>query len=201
MRLRALGLLAVLALMAASCGGVLPEAGGPSEGIQVHGDWTIDIYNEDGSLDRSLTFSNGLLSNGAAIIASALAGQSTIGVWGVTIAGANGVELCPSGPDVNGGCWIPVTRAFTTTEDLAGDSARETLRLSGSTTVEVDGSIAAVSTNVGSCEPSVAPADCFPVNRDNGFTAKTLDEDGLDPIPVIAGQQVQVQVDISFTSG
>ena len=47
MRLKLVGLLAVLMMIVASCGGAVPEAAGPSEGIQVHGDWTIDIYNED----------------------------------------------------------------------------------------------------------------------------------------------------------
>lgn len=42
MRYRLVGLAAVVALILASCGGGAPEAAGPAEGIQVHGEWTID---------------------------------------------------------------------------------------------------------------------------------------------------------------
>jgi hypothetical protein len=206
MRFRLVGLLAMLAVIVASCGGgVVTEGADPSVGIQVHGDWTIDVYNPEGSLDRHVEFSNGLYANGAELLASAMAGQTTVGVWGVTLDGPE--DLCPSSP--NGDCWIPMTSGFVSLEDVSGDEAKETLRLASSTAVEVDGTISAVSTNIGTCTADTAPDDCFLVDRSNGFTVKdvtTLDWDGDGTpndgaIPISAGQDVQVQVDISFTSG
>lgn len=37
-----------------------PPAGGSREGIKIHGHWTIDVRNPDGTLDKHLDFENGL---------------------------------------------------------------------------------------------------------------------------------------------
>jgi len=52
-----------------------PDAGaeGPSEGIKVHGDWTIDILDPDGTLVRRVEFENVLRSEGAQRLVQALA--------------------------------------------------------------------------------------------------------------------------------
>ena len=66
-------LVAVFALMLAACGsGIETSVSGTDEGIQVHGQWVIEIYNEDGTLDQRHEFDNALNSNGANTIASVL---------------------------------------------------------------------------------------------------------------------------------
>lgn len=37
-----------------------PPAGGAREGVKIHGHWTIDVRNPDGTLDKHLDFENGL---------------------------------------------------------------------------------------------------------------------------------------------
>ncbi len=190
MRFRLVGLIALMALIVASCGGGVPEAAGPSEGIQVHGDWTIDVFNEDGSLDQHVEFSNALFPFGAAQIAAVLAGQSTSGSWEVYVHDGL-VDLCPS--TSSGDCPISPT---VTVEDLQGDPSKESMRLAGSTSTEVAGNIDRVYTRLGVCGSTISPDACVTLGI-GSFTTKDLSV----PIAVTSGQIVQVQVDISFTSG
>jgi hypothetical protein len=107
-RLRSIGLFAVLVLVIASCGSGSPEAGDSSEGIQVHGDWTIDIYNKDGSLDQHVEFSNALKDQGAHDLISALAGLRTFsGDWQILLEGLVN-DPCPS--DLFPGCLFSGNR-------------------------------------------------------------------------------------------
>ena len=177
MRLRLIGPLAVLALLAVGCGGAVPEASGPGEGIQVHGDWTLDIYNEDGSLDQHVEFSNALLPGGASTIASIVSGNASIGSWAIRLQGPGFSVLS----DVLAATYTVPDGFFT---------------LSGSVVVDQDSQINHVETRSGKCNPSVAPADCNLPVTSTPFTAKTI-----SPVDVTAGQTVQVEVEISFTSG
>ena len=190
MRVRAVGVVALMALVLASCGGATPEAAGPSEGIQVHGDWTIDIYNPDGSLDEHVEFSNALGPNGDAQLINLLAG-------GVTTGGLWEIELSPGCPSDGGKCSIPGITAVAVDEDANG--TYDLLRLVGETTVEADAAIDRVVTNIGFCASSVSPDACTNGENNNPFTSKVFAP--ADTVAVTAGQTVQVQVDISFTSG
>src|SRR5688572_769639 len=49
-------------------GEAAPPAGGPREGIQVHGAWTIAIYNSDGSLASLTEFENALHEEGPRVL-------------------------------------------------------------------------------------------------------------------------------------
>jgi hypothetical protein len=71
-----------------------PEApGGPHEGIKVHGHWTIEVHNPDGTLANHREFENSLDANaGAAALASPLARRAVGGLWLVTLLG----NLCPN---------------------------------------------------------------------------------------------------------
>jgi hypothetical protein len=191
MRARSIAVATVLGMVLAACGGALPEAAGPSEGIQVHGDWTIEVYNEDGTLDRRVEFSNAFLSTGAHILTRLLTGDaSASGDWSVRV-GSHSVAICPS--DVVGFCRFTTTA---TAVDTGGSGLFDTVRLSGSVIVEADGEIAEVSTNPGICGGNQAPDSCPAVAGQYPFTSKVL----FPLETVTAGQTVQVQVDISFTS-
>ncbi len=194
MRSRLLGIFALMAVVVASCGGAAPQASGPSEGIQVHGDWTIDIVNADGSLDRTVEFSNALTSSGEGQLSGFLAGTSTPGGWFIALNGSSSNGPCSTASPSSGTCDLDATA----TVGGSTGASRGQLFLTGEVTAENDGEIADVGTYAAFCSPSVAPADCTDTTSLGApFTQKTL----TAAETVSAGQSIQVEVVISFTSG
>src|SRR5262249_8442065 len=64
-----------------------------SQGIQVHGHWSVVVSNPDGSVVSRNEFENKLF--GADFLGQVLARAATPGVWGVvTFASQNGVSPC-----------------------------------------------------------------------------------------------------------
>lgn len=63
-------------------------AGGPHEGIQVHGHWVIEVRNPNGTLSARREFENAIQSNGIAYLASLLAGSSSSGGFAILLNGA-----------------------------------------------------------------------------------------------------------------
>lgn len=183
MKFRLAGLVALMALVIASCGGTSPEAGGPSEGVQVHGDWTIDIYNEDGSLDESVEFSNALQFGGERTLNQLLGGNvSPSGLWRIGY-----------GTSVSDADFIDNVQAD---NGATGDGDA---RLVGSATAEAGGTISYVETRMGTCSATTAPQSC--TADSNGFIFTSTNLAGDDIATVSAGQTIQIEVVISFTSG
>ncbi len=60
---------------------------GMGEGIQIHGWWTIEIRNRDGSVAKHVEFENALVSDGPAILAGLLSGNMVAGSWELAVAG------------------------------------------------------------------------------------------------------------------
>jgi hypothetical protein len=209
MRTRLTALVAVLGMVLAACGGTSPEAAGPSEGIQVHGDWTIEVYNEDGSLDRSVAFKNAF--QGETAMTTWLSHGSTVGPWSINMYSAVNEDWpCVNNDGVKSACNImeqfdpPQTdtahTTFTlsvTTDDRGGAiGADDSLVLGGAITASSTGEISIVQTTAAMCSiDDVWPA-CSGGSTDT-FTYKELDA----PIPVTEGQLIDVEVVISFTSG
>ncbi len=198
MRKRTLALLAVIALLAAGCatGGTTDAAGGPNETVTVHGSWTIDVLNSDGTVAEHRTFHNDLLPAGEEMLALLLARQATTGGWRVFL--DNGAENapCPSFCRI-GEAGVP--SALESDNLVVTVENTSTVRLSGSVAATQDGQITAVASDPFLCQPSVAPSDCLGesgVGPSGAFT-NTI----LAPIDVALGQIVQVQVDISFATG
>jgi hypothetical protein len=78
------GTLAFTAALAFSSAGTAEERphGGPSEGIKVHGHWTIEIRNPDGSLASHSEFENELVPDeGSQVLAGVLGNQFTVDSW------------------------------------------------------------------------------------------------------------------------
>ncbi len=73
---------------------------GSGEGIQVHGWWTIEIRNRDGSVDRHVELENALVNDGPALLTALLTGTSVAGSWALAVSGDPGP--CGSGF----ACWI-----------------------------------------------------------------------------------------------
>src|SRR5258708_28345998 len=58
---------------------------GPSDGIKVHGHWTIDVKNPDGSLASHHDFENALTTQGADVLARLLGRVDTAVGWEVDL--------------------------------------------------------------------------------------------------------------------
>jgi len=70
--------------------GPAPPAGGPHEGIKVHGRWTIEVRNPDGSLASRHEFDNSLMDGGSAFIAGLLGGfYSRVDYWEIWESGTH----------------------------------------------------------------------------------------------------------------
>jgi hypothetical protein len=196
MRTRRVGLVAGLALLAGACGASEPlaEATGPSVGIAVHGDWTIHVLDANGSLDRQVTFENALESTGQTALVELLAGARSAGDWYLEFGENEDPALvCPSA--FEGRC---VASAEVEMVASGGSGPVDTLRLTGAAAVEESGQIELVRSVSRRCVASVAPVDCVDQGSLAVFTSKLLGS--ADAVPVAAGQSVQVQVDISFTT-
>ena len=75
-------LLAILALSAfIGCQAkpmVVSESGSESEGIKVHGDWTVEVTNPDGSLATRKQFSNHITEEGFGVLAALMTHDQSI---------------------------------------------------------------------------------------------------------------------------
>lgn len=218
MKLRLIGLLGLLALVLASCGGTTPQASGPTEGIQVHGDWTIDVVNADGSVAEHRVFQNALLPSGPNAIASLFTQEVQANLWNIVLSGGDSTagyydgEPCQDTDGEGHYCRMNEQHDpfnpfgdWDSANVTATKSPENEIVLEGSHTVNGDGQIVDVSTYIGTCSNSAA-GPC-PTSGSGGstfgFTRTTLINEGgaVAPIDVSPGQSVQVQVVISFTTG
>lgn len=197
MKLRSLGLLAVVALIAASCGGATPEAAGPNEGIQVHGDWTIDVYNPDGSLDQHREFSNAFV--GARPMAAILTRAQSVREWRIEFGSESGsqpcvIELLKPLCLINETTEVFPDSGQSSSNLMVGRGPNDDMVvLSGSFTASAAGEISQVLVNL--------------VGETAGLVYAFTEKSGLSdpdtglPYQIALGQTIQIQVEISFTSG
>jgi hypothetical protein len=173
-------------------------SGVPSESIDVHGDWRIAIYNEDGSLDDEYAFSNDLLQTGESLLPQFLARVVSIGTWEIILSNPPGFGPC--GTECNVGELLgPGTESddlVVEFVDQAGNGPN-LLRLSGSLVAPQDGDITRVETSLFICTTPLAPGECGSLSSPRRLTGTDLAE----TVSVTEGQSIQVQVDISFGSG
>jgi hypothetical protein len=171
-------------------------SGGPREGVKVHGHWTIDVRNPDGTLASHREFENSLQSSGITTLVNSLARTQVMGLWTVVLVGT----VCVDGncslnePSEAVGCtecFLVLTVSAPTSGTNNGD-----LVLAGSFLAPLSGVVNSVNTRVDVCSSGVLPANC---NANLGgfltFTAKTLSS----AVSVTSGQLVQVTVVISFS--
>jgi hypothetical protein len=149
------------------------------KGIKVHGHWTIDIKNADGSLERRNEFENALVDDGVLMLVNILARRWNAAGWAVELVGAaQSVFLTEAARDL------------TVSVPTSGPNLGK-LVLEGSLTSPVAETYTRVISRVRFCPPG---ANCIPNSVPPSFTAKDL-----PPIAVQAGQIVQVTVVISFS--
>jgi hypothetical protein len=184
------------------------QSGGPQEGIKVHGHWTIDVRNPDGSVashtefDNALAPSTGFGGGGASLLAMLLGGERSAGQWNVFIhgTGPNDGPCVPAQTPPNGiACGIqqPALRVDVPRTNSLPNRSIGTVELSGSFTVRNStAAIGRVETRMYACGGDAAPSTCELVNaQDLPFTSHTLGT----AIPVARDQIVQVKVVISFS--
>lgn len=192
------------------------SASGPNEGIKVHGRWVIEVRNADGSVADRREFDNALI--GGAHLSALLARTTSVGKWAIDLRSSDpsltNTEPQPCGSTTGTVAGIPVTthhpcviaetgtftasstvfETLTVTAPAAGQPNAGALVLSGSATARADASIKKVSTSVGSCAATDAPATTCDFAPRVGMTSTTL----AAPVAVTNGQQIQVTVVISF---
>jgi hypothetical protein len=178
-----------------------PPAGSAAEGISIHGHWTVDVRNTDGSLASHHEFENALHPNGNSTLAALLGRSRSVGTWAVLLANANGFGGPCEVSGVEDDCVVLETadlswpvQANRIYRNLSMTVVDGTVRLSGQATMTFASSIGRVSTISGTCAATIAPAGCLNPNFIPTFTSHTM-----TPIPVAAGQIVQVTVVLSFS--
>jgi len=187
------------------------QAADPVEGIKVHGHWTIEVRDPDGTLVERREFDNALDPNaGNQTLTRILGRDQTVGNWQVWTTSPSAGEVCeePAGTPIVV-CYIveagdpdAVDNNYFQTLSLSLSSAPDpdSFNLSGYLTAQRDGSIEIVETRVDTCGSATAPDACVgaiipPVEGMFVVTMTTLPS----PIPVLTGQQVLVNVVISFS--
>ena len=185
-------LLAVVLGSVAVAGAAEPK-GGPSEGIRVRGEWTIEIRNPDGSLASRHEFRNALVDEGKAWLARLL-GQTT-STWGA----AWNVEVGETTADGLGGPCVPSVTPPNGVpcrmRELANPPvAALTVTHSGGT-VQLSGTVTAAK-DAPQLSRFATYLDFF-----GGTTARFTEKRLPAPVPVVAGQIVTVTVVFSFSSG
>lgn len=172
------------------------------ENIVVHGHWTIEIRDPDGTLVESREFENALMTDGDERLVDYLARQYSVGGW-VIQAGNNTEEnnpfYDPGNPGINTFCWIyesggPTSEPYQFDGLTIGTGDGSQVVLNGTAIAQRAGSIDDVRTLVARLDKTLPPASSY----DGGaryFTSTTLGS----PPSVSAGQHIVFTVILSFS--
>jgi hypothetical protein len=173
---------------------------GTSEGIGVHGYWKIDVRNADGTLASHTEFENALTDEGQSSLVNMLLGANTVSNIYIQLRGPFDASPCANFIPLLG-IYLPAP-CFIAGSDLTTavqSNPQGALVLTGSTTANHAGIIDSVfTTTTMACGVGIVP--CGP-SGDPMFTGFSLAGAGgsVSPIPVTAGQLVQVSVTLSFS--
>lgn len=202
---RALLAVCVVAAMAIAAHAQTPPApAGPTEGIKVHGHWTIDIKNADGTLASHHEFENAFVN--PEMLANILMGGNTPGGWRIRLASNNNAADMPCGPSKP--CLIRQPHAVPANYEGESTNLAVSLVLPAAPTpsavLHFDGSItagqgspriAAVTSQLSICSGFTAPSQCLNPSYVVDITEHLL----AAPITVAPGQIIQVTVDITIS--
>jgi hypothetical protein len=177
--------------------------GSPSEGIAVHGHWTVDVLNADGSLAEHREFENSIVAGGQETFANILARLATVGRWTINIDSSTARPCHNDGSTY--GCELyevnyartPEYGFDTLTVTRTGMGVLAKLILSGTAVIPNTSNISIVNTYLDYCDPNISAAECASTANKWGRFVITM-ATVSPPIAVQAGQQVQVTVAISF---
>lgn len=190
-------LLAVFVWPSGSSGSTTKAASGNPNavGIKVHGKWTIDVRNPDGSLANHRVFENSLEADGQDTLARLLTRENSIGLWTVALRSQGVCPLfCALVEDPSAATSDDNIDVFRTLEVSRSESH---VLVQGTMSAPASGDITGVGTWLDQCSNTLpltspcAPSDWLLTP----FTWKWLPT----PISVAETQQVLVTVDISFS--
>jgi hypothetical protein len=203
--------------------------GGRHEGIHVHGHWTIEVRNPDGTVVTHREFENSLVTtaySGALLLPSLLARNGTVGWWEVVLAGGGlASDPCFTGavgapchiietplsgvlsPDPLYSFTLNVTgpNPFTTGAGggggTGGSNPPPAVTLTGTVVAQENGGVGGVSTNLVACPSTFTPAmSCIDsLKAGSGETTFSFTSASITLVPVAAGQTIAVTVQISFS--
>lgn len=195
--------------------GEKPAADGKHTGIKVHGHWTIDVKNPDGTLAKHAEIENSLTPNGAAILAALLSRTVSPGLWAINMVGSitgmcggTNTTCVVNEPGIGNPSGLPFV--FSTLTVTFGANTG-TVTLSGSAVVSVAGSIQSLASIFFVCSNSTAPsapcngsatnAGVFPGNTlaNQLYNVTSVSLTSAQQVQVSAGQTMQVTVVISFS--
>lgn len=178
----------------------LNPAGAQSEGVQVHGHWTIEVRNPDGSLANRQEFDNALTAAGGLALANVLTRNDTVGPWMIRLSGPDSPWYESGGP-ANGlinepgwGCSSYNYCSATLTVTLVPWPPKMVLR--GNITASQNGNINRVETMLWLCNNTLSPSTCGHADMAHIFLFTATDLPTLQA--VLTDQQILVEVDISF---
>src|SRR5206468_7406710 len=90
------------------------SAGGPGEGIKVHGHWTITVANQDGTVAETRDFENAL--NPSNPLASFVARRSAVGTWAIRFGAGDPAQVSGANSPCQqltvGGAFVPASCAL-----------------------------------------------------------------------------------------
>lgn len=181
-----------------------PPAGGYSEGIKIHGDWSIEVREANGSLVGHYEFKNRLDGSGRQILAQTLARERTIGLWSIILEAGypRTDDPCLDAGSSPARCTVTESSSSSTQPNVFKTLTvsrpapnRDSLELSGTFVAQRDGAVERVATTVLLCSASVAPSTNCESSSVWVLTSTSLSS----PVSVSADQQVLVTVAISFS--
>lgn len=175
-----------------------PAQQAPGDGIKVHGHWTIDVRNADGSLASHNEFVNALQPSGATALSALLGRSNTVGSWQLDLMGADAGGPCMTIEDPTPVPCTAVEPGTTIPDDLSA-AWFPTLALNlvqgpgGTASLELTGNVTASSAV--SIEQVRSVIVLSPSIVGTPFSARIL----ATPIQVAIGQQIYVKVVLSFS--
>ena len=160
-------------------------AGGPQEGIKVHGHWTIVVRDMDGKEVTRREFDNALVDSGKGLLAALLSRQVTFGEWAIQLSSSSGALIGiivepTNSQNIQG---LSKTLAVNFLQALGG---------TGAASVELKGNTQAMASQ------TINFVETWALTTQGGgaaFTKASLQS----PPSVTAGQFIEVTVTLSFS--
>ncbi len=177
--------------------------GAPGEGIKVHGRWTIEVINPDGTVADRREFDNALTEDGRGSLARVLARKKSVGGWRIQLDAATSADqafLNASGYPDAGHIWestfsntSPNFFKTLTVDAPVSGANMDKLVLSGNATAQRNGKVDWVYTWFARNPTTQATTGEY---LDSLYPFTTT---SITPVALTAGQQVAVTVVISFS--
>jgi hypothetical protein len=199
-------------------------ASGMNQNMKMHGHWTIDIKNPDGTLVQHREFENSIQYDGQNYLVGLMSGYGAAGPWmiyfsnvGATTAGSPCntatypycaiVYSTASQPGIFACNYYTCATGLTITPTFG---VGPTLTLAGSIAATQAGTIGVVYTGMNACGgtagssgyptaiSTITPAACY-TSTTNSFSGTATGTTLSSPISVAQGQIIQVKVVLSFS--